>query len=415
MSIKLVLDRLEFSIDSSESKRIKKETKQFLSKLKTNLKKTKIKAEVFIGGSYAKNTMVKGDEYDIDIFVRFSNELDISKLNKILKNISAKKVHGSRDYYQSSNGNMTFEIIPVLKIKRPQDAKNVTDLSYFHVNYVKRKLNRKIIREIQIAKKFCKANGLYGAESYINGFSGYGLECLVIYYKSFEKMIKEILKSKSQIIVDPKKHYKNAKEVLINLNESKIKSPIILIDPTWKERNVLAALSEESFDKFKSVAKKFLTKPSLEFFEKKEFNEDKLKDAAKQKGLEFLGVKMYTNKQEGDIAGTKLKKFSRHFIEELSQYFEVSKSEFVYSRKDYGYLYLIVKSKGDIIRKGPLSEISEAANAFKTHNKNVYEEQGRLFAKIDVKFSAYEFAKGFVRKFDKKIKEMDITQIEILN
>ena len=30
-------------------------------------------------------------------------------------------------------------MIPVVKISRPENSNNVTDLSYFHVNYVKRK------------------------------------------------------------------------------------------------------------------------------------------------------------------------------------------------------------------------------------------------------------------------------------
>ena len=34
---------------------------------------------------------------------------------------------------------------------------------------------------------------------------------------------------------------------MYEINESKLQSPIILVDPTWKERNVLAGLNDESF------------------------------------------------------------------------------------------------------------------------------------------------------------------------
>ena len=37
----------------------------------------------------------------------------------------------------------------------------------------------------------------------------------------------------------------------MNLNASKLNSPIILIDPTYKQRNTLAALSNETFENFK--------------------------------------------------------------------------------------------------------------------------------------------------------------------
>ena len=42
--------------------------------LKKRLKILNIDAEVFVGGSYAKNTMIKKDSYDIDIFLRFSKD-----------------------------------------------------------------------------------------------------------------------------------------------------------------------------------------------------------------------------------------------------------------------------------------------------------------------------------------------------
>ena len=51
------------------------------------------------------------------------------------------------------------------------------------------------------------------------------------------------------------------------MNSSKLTSPIILVDPTYKQRNALAALSEETFEKFKQASKKFLKNPSIKYFE----------------------------------------------------------------------------------------------------------------------------------------------------
>ena len=56
--------------------------------------------------------------------------------------------------------------------------------------------SKKILDEIKIAKAFCHANNCYGAESYINGFSGYGLELLVYYYGGFLRFIKAVSKMK---------------------------------------------------------------------------------------------------------------------------------------------------------------------------------------------------------------------------
>jgi tRNA nucleotidyltransferase (CCA-adding enzyme) len=128
-----------------------------------------------------------------------------------------------------------------------------------HVKIFNKKIkSKKILEEIKLAKAFCSANGTYGAESYINGFSGYALELLVYYYGSFEKFLKEAVKDrKDKLIIDIEKKYKNSKEILLQLNGSKLLSPIIVIDPTCKERNVLAALSYETYDKFKICAKNF--------------------------------------------------------------------------------------------------------------------------------------------------------------
>ena len=48
-----------------------------------------IDAEIFVGGSFAKKTLIKKEKYDVDIFVRFDKkytEYDISELTyKALK------------------------------------------------------------------------------------------------------------------------------------------------------------------------------------------------------------------------------------------------------------------------------------------------------------------------------------------
>ena len=62
------------------------------------------------------------------------------------------------------------------------------------------------------------------------------------------------------------KDYKNKNDILENINESKLLSPIILIDPTFKQRNVTSALSEETLEKFKDYCKKFIKSPNADFF-----------------------------------------------------------------------------------------------------------------------------------------------------
>ena len=149
----------------------------FIKRLEKKIEKLKINATIFVGGSFAKRTLIKRDVYDIDIFVRFNKKYvkqDISKLtSKILKSIGrVSQLKGSRNYFKIKiGGRLFFEVIPVIEVKTSREAQNITDLSYSHVNYIRRKIKtEKLIDDIKIAKAFCYANQCYGAESYIRGF-----------------------------------------------------------------------------------------------------------------------------------------------------------------------------------------------------------------------------------------------------
>ncbi len=426
MGIKKITKKFDFFPKREEVSYLKKETKIFSELLKKEIARKGLNAEVFVGGSFAKGTLVKSYEYEIDIFARFDWKYeDLSDiLEEILKEVCKKnkkilkRLHGSRDYFVVGwDKRLVFEVVPVIKIRNVREARNVTDLSYFHVDYVKRNLKGEMRKELLLTKEFCKGQRVYGAESYIKGFSGYALECLIIYYKTFEKMLKALVKVKEneQLIIDPMKHFKKKDSAFFWLNESKLQSPIILVDPTWKERNVLAALSLETFKKFQETAKKFLKKPSEKFFYLEKLGENKLKEKAKEKKAEFLHIILKTERQEGDIAGTKMKKFADFLLAEMKKYFDVLYKEFNYEGKKEAHFYLLLKKKKEIIRIGPPLERAEDAKKFKEKNKNVFEKNGILHARIKIDFLGKEFLKKFIKEEkNRKIKEMGISDMKIL-
>ena len=64
-------------------------------------------------------------------------------LNHISRKITT--IHGSRDYFQIKiNDRIFFEVVPVKKVSNPKKAENITDLSYFHVKYIRQKVTDKI-------------------------------------------------------------------------------------------------------------------------------------------------------------------------------------------------------------------------------------------------------------------------------
>jgi tRNA nucleotidyltransferase (CCA-adding enzyme) len=328
--------------------------------------------------------------------------------------LSYKKVHGSRDYFSVEiSKNLIFEIVPVLKIAHPRESENVTDLSYFHVGYVKKKINTRLAREIILAKAFCKACGVYGAESYIQGFSGYALECLIINYGSFEKFALALVKSKEKIVIDSAKQYSKKEQIFLEMNESKLSNPIVLVDPTWKERNVLAALSQESFDKLVKTIEGFFKKPNEYYFQEKEFDEDLFFALAKKRKLESIILIAKTNRQEGDIAGTKLKKFYRTFIDDISSDFKIDKSEFIYNNGKEAKIILSGKQRKETVIKGPPANLVKHAKAFRKEHLRVYEKKGKLFAPLLKRVNMEQWTKFYLKQQAKKIKEMAITNLEI--
>ncbi|MEN9625791.1 MAG: hypothetical protein RL557_119 [archaeon] len=385
---------------------------EYLALIQEGLKKKNISAEVFLGGSLAKGTIIKKDVYDIDLFVRFIN-YDNEKISKALEKVLShkfKKVHGSRDYFQLRKGDVLIEVIPVMKIGSPKEAQNVTDLSYFHVNYVMNKTRQspRLKEEIIIAKNFCYAQHCYGAEGYVKGFSGYALELLICHYGSFLQLMKAIVElgGKEKLIIDDSQFYESRQQVLTELNPSKQLSPIILIDPTYKERNALSGLSEETFLRFKEACRKFLDKPRMEFFEYQQISErfDEKKS---------IVLQVRTIKQAGDIAGTKSKKFFDFFQGQLEKEFVVKKSDFDYKEKEnMAYFYFIVEKKKEETVRGPALAYPKNVKQFKKAHPKSFEKNGFMYTMVSHSMSFDEWLVFFLKKYKPVIKEMGMKKVE---
>jgi tRNA nucleotidyltransferase (CCA-adding enzyme) len=403
-NLKIILkEELEKITPSKEEfKEIEEKTKKFAELLK----KSGLKVE--IGGSLAKGTLLKKSPQDIDLFVVFKEEREVQILeNKLEKlKISFKKIHGSRDYFQINKNigerEIIFELIPVLdfNLKNKFEKRNVTDFSLLHVKYIAGKIKKKksLAQEVMLAKSFCHAQGIYGAESYIKGFSGYSLEVLVCYYGSFLKFLKEFGKKK---IINPEKMWKNEKEIFREMNSNKTSGPIILIDPTNKYRNVLSCLSQESFEKFLNLSKKFLKNPSQDFFQEKNIEEKELKKQAEKSKLKLVKLSFSTEKQEGDIAGTKMKKYLSFIVDELKRKGQkIKREEFDYKFGKKAIGYLIVKENKEREIKGPPIQNRKACEEFKKVRKKVLNKKGFLYAKEEI---SIEKVLNFCKKFEKEM------------
>ncbi len=359
-----------------ETLELKRVAKSVIDKIK--IKKTK----AILGGSSAKDTWLKGS-HDIDIYVKFNQKyysgLDISKiLEKKLKNYQV--LHGSRDYFQIEKKGYTVELIPIMDIKKVEDADNITDISPFHAKWVRK--HKHLTDDIRLAKAFAKANELYGAESFIKGFSGYSLEVLTIHYGGFDKLMKAVSQWKSKTILDPENYHKGK----VKLNHSKMASPLVVVDPVQDTRNVTAVVSKEKYLLFRKKARQYLKNRSHLHFTKEPFSLDKLK---KKKGkLVCLTCKPLDGKR--DVVGAKLLKSFEFMKRELySHEFPIKDSGWQW--EDNALLWFIIDSQ-ELSKKikhyGPPIESKKRLANFKKKwkGKRVFNENGKSYVIIERKY-----------------------------
>ncbi len=374
----------------------KKEEKELLAKIDDVLKKINKKlknAKAILGGSGAKKTWLK-KTHDADLFVLFdytkykSQSAELSGiLEKALKKVfpNINKLHGSRDYFQVKLHDFIFEIVPILNIKKAEQAKNITDVSPLHATWVKK--HSKLADDIRLTKQFCKAADVYGAESYIGGFSGYICEILTISYGGFLNLIKNAANWKDKVVIDVEGYFKN-KNVFDELNRSKLHSPLIIIDPVQKGRNAAAAVTKERFDSFRKKCREFIKNPSPEFFVKKPLTLDYLKKLARSDYLIILEIEPKSGKE--DVIGSKLVKAFSYITIKLKEHdFVILENGWEWDKESKAIVYFIIKKQELSLKKlrsGPPLKALHHVKRFKQKYKKTFEKDNRLYAEIKREF-----------------------------
>jgi len=233
--------------------------------LKTCAKRLNIPGKVVLTGSLAKGTFLKGN-HDIDIFllIPISYDIDRDFVNKLGDCLKNKMDRIELDYaqhpYISANiGSWVLDMVPAYDIEDMSHKKSAVDRTVFHTKYVLSHISDKQKDEIRLVKQFLKANNLYGAEMRTEGFPGYLCELMIIHYKSFIGFLEGILDWEIGKFIDIEEYYKES-------SNHSFDHPLVVVDPTDKNRNVASALSLENFLRLKVIVKQFLEKPSLRYF-----------------------------------------------------------------------------------------------------------------------------------------------------
>jgi tRNA nucleotidyltransferase (CCA-adding enzyme) len=372
-----------------DQRRMKDIVDYIIENLSRQLRKSKIDADVELGGSVKKNTYL--DTKDIDFFVKFDpKHKNISKLlitaaKKAFSKAKIMIIHGTRDYVNFKYKKHDIELVPALRIPVGK-AVNTIDISPYHANYILRHLKRK--DQVVLLKKFCKANRLYGAESHIGGFSGYVLELLIIKYSTFKNLIQKAVKWKPPIVIDIKDYYRSKKALIQSLSKSK-RGALIVIDPLRKDRNAAAALTRENFDRFVELCNRFLKKPSYNYFRLTEINRKTLRSsAAKRKNRIYFYTKKIIGRKQIFLA--KLSRKLRKIKNKLNrEEFKVYDYGFVDNKKVLIYFELEV-DKLPRMRKqyGPPLKYETHVKKFRKKHKKAKTEKGKIVAKVKRKYTS---------------------------
>ncbi|MEK6941978.1 MAG: hypothetical protein AABW85_03925, partial [archaeon] len=261
--------------------------------------------------------------------------------------------------------------------------------------------------EVRLLRQFLKGIKAYGAELKTESVPGYVTELLVIKYGSFENTLNAMAKWEEKETIDLENQLTKQEAV------KKFNSPLIVIDPVDKNRNVAAALSINQFARMIAASRAYIKKPSINFFFGK-----------KTKALTAKQVKNFLTKEEPiivetgypkalpDIMWGQIKRLAKQLTATLEKEdFSVQRhSEWTDEKKT---IILVFDLKSNILEKakkrtGPQVFDEKNSEKFLSHHKNPLSgpriENGRWVIEIERKNSS---AKKFLAAEIKKLKKTE--------
>ncbi|MBN1941505.1 MAG: CCA tRNA nucleotidyltransferase [Candidatus Diapherotrites archaeon] len=366
--------------------------------------------EVVWAGSSARDTHLKGAR-DLDIFIRFPQKLSRKEFEKeglriarkVFRGHEYEEAYSEHPYLRGNINGFDVEIVPSYRIWDSSKKLSSVDRSVFHNRYLKKRIEDKHKPQIRLLRQFLKGIGAYGAELKTESVPGYVVELLILKHGAFAKAIKAIANWKQGHVIDIEKQLpaKKARE--------KFDSPLIIIDPVDKNRNVAAALSERQFNRIVFAANAFLKKPSLKFFFPKKiesYSIEKVRQILEKK--ELIGIEIaYPEGALSDIVWGQIKRFRQKIERQLNLHdFKVNQAaEWTDEKKSIIFVFELKTLQLQRAKKisGPPVSLKEHSAKFLKKHKRVLSgpriEKGKWVAEVEREFvSAEKFLRKYIRK-----------------
>ena len=355
---------------SEETKRINEVSCGIIDYLQGLCDEDGLNAKVALVGSVAKNTALKGKS-DIDIFIAFPLDTDKGCLKKkglelahrCCKRFDSVAEHhfASHPYVTTHIDDFEVDIVPCYAIENGDQLKSAVDRTILHTRYVKANLEDGQEDEVLLLKRFMAMTGTYGSEFKVGGFAGYLCELLIIHYGTFENTLKKAINWKYGHSID-----------LENYGTSKdFKDPLIVIDPTDKNRNVGAALRLDKLAQFIQSARNYIfsdNKKDYFYPLNRNLNRDEVLDRLEMRNSDFIAIRFKIPDIPLDTLHPQLRKTTEALERKLnSEEFNVFKADY-WSDEIFDCIILLEMASSTLndvkVNVGPKVFITQACENF---------------------------------------------------
>ncbi len=404
------------------------EQKEVINGLKKSIEKIAKKAGykfLFIeaeGSTGIKQTQLRGAS-DIDIFVALSpndyqnilrlptKKMIKEKLHKEFEIIVEKWFKPAAKDAGCTDIKITYAEHPYLSAKirgfdvdivagfwlEPQELLRhgpitAVDRTPHHTQFVHKNLSMEQRDEVRLLKAFLKACHVYGDKCAIgrSGFTGFSVELLIFFYKTFENTLIN-LKNLPQQPID----FFGRKKEELRKHPKFGRDFLIIIDPTDPNRNVAASIDKRAYLYVNHVSQKFLEEPSIDYFIEKPIEPLSLEEEEKYKGHLVVVEFENTKNMHYVILRDKLYKLASHvaFLLEKEETGEERFGKAIYEVYFEDPIYAVgfycMKSELEpyFLRKGPPSNIVDYVRDFLKKHPDAFEKNGFYWAKIKRKYT----------------------------
>ncbi len=351
-----------------------------------------VPSDVEIGtmGSVAKGTALKGNR-ELDIFILMPRAWPLEKMQKkglewakeAMKGIKTELNYAQHPYLKAHVDGVKVDLVPSYKLHNMERLGSAVDRSQLHTEWANARLTQRLRDDVRLLKAFFKCLGVYGAQTRVEGFSGYLCELLAINYGGFLHALRAVGGWRMPHAIDTQKHHQDGHALKLFP-----KTPLVVIDPVDAARNVAAVVSRTSMARAMIAARAFLEKPGKQFFfkEKELHSASRLRTIISSRGTHALVLSFPAPNEVEDVLWPQLRKTAQAMLGALERAeFRVFGHYFWSDGKRALILFELMEERLPAVRRamGPQAWLAGDVKAFVARHKaaaNLHVEHERLVA-----------------------------------